>query len=78
MVGAENCVSDLMVLLARTAPRDKVKRRTEGLSVFLIDCARSLDAPRRFQPGRGTGFIIGVLFVIFTDPRQCAAPRSVC
>ena len=29
--------SDLMVLLARTTPRDKVKRRTEGLSVFLID-----------------------------------------
>jgi acyl-CoA dehydrogenase len=29
--------SDLMVLLARTTARDKVKRRTEGLSVFLID-----------------------------------------
>ncbi|MEM7302511.1 MAG: acyl-CoA dehydrogenase family protein [Pseudomonadota bacterium] len=29
--------SDLMVLLARTAPRDKVQSRTDGLSVFLID-----------------------------------------
>jgi acyl-CoA dehydrogenase len=29
--------SDLMLLLARTAPRDRVKNRTEGLSVFLID-----------------------------------------
>ena len=29
--------SDLMVLLARTTPRDKVEKRTEGLSVFLID-----------------------------------------
>jgi acyl-CoA dehydrogenase len=29
--------SDLMLLLARTTPRDKVKRRTEGLSVFLVD-----------------------------------------
>ena len=29
--------SDLMLLLARTSPRDKVHRRTEGLSVFLID-----------------------------------------
>jgi len=29
--------SDLMLLLARTAPRDQVKTRTEGLSVFLID-----------------------------------------
>jgi acyl-CoA dehydrogenase len=29
--------SDLMVLLARTSPRDQVKNRTDGLSVFLID-----------------------------------------
>jgi acyl-CoA dehydrogenase len=29
--------SDLMLLLARTTPKDEVKRRTEGLSVFLID-----------------------------------------
>jgi alkylation response protein AidB-like acyl-CoA dehydrogenase len=29
--------SDLMLLLARTTPLDKVKRRTEGLSVFLVD-----------------------------------------
>src|ERR1043166_7406632 len=29
--------SDLMLLLARTTPREQVKRRTEGLSVFLVD-----------------------------------------
>jgi acyl-CoA dehydrogenase len=29
--------SDLMLLLARTTPVDKVKKRTEGLSVFLVD-----------------------------------------
>src|SRR5262247_1008654 len=29
--------SDLMLLLARTTSADRVKRRTEGLSVFLID-----------------------------------------
>ena len=29
--------SDLMVLLARTTPRDQVAKRTEGLSVFLLD-----------------------------------------
>ena len=29
--------SDLMVLLARTTPKDQIKKRTEGLSVFLID-----------------------------------------
>src|SRR5271169_177921 len=29
--------SDLMLLLARTTPLEQVKRRTEGLSVFLVD-----------------------------------------
>ncbi len=29
--------SDLMLLLARTTPADQVKRRTEGISVFLVD-----------------------------------------
>jgi acyl-CoA dehydrogenase len=29
--------SDLMLLLARTTPREQVKRRTDGLSVFLVD-----------------------------------------
>jgi len=29
--------SDLMILLARTTPRDRVERRTDGLSVFLVD-----------------------------------------
>jgi len=29
--------SDLMLLLARTTPREQAKRRTDGLSVFLVD-----------------------------------------
>src|SRR5262249_26437808 len=29
--------SDLLLLLARTTPRDQVKKRTDGLSVFLVD-----------------------------------------
>jgi alkylation response protein AidB-like acyl-CoA dehydrogenase len=29
--------SDLMLLLARTTPREQIKRRTDGLSVFLVD-----------------------------------------
>ncbi|HET9014565.1 MAG TPA: acyl-CoA dehydrogenase family protein [Thermomicrobiaceae bacterium] len=29
--------SDLMILLARTTPRDQVQRKSEGLSVFLVD-----------------------------------------
>ena len=32
--------SDLMLLLARTTPPDKVKKRSEGLSVFLVDLTR--------------------------------------
>jgi acyl-CoA dehydrogenase len=29
--------SDLMLLLARTTPKDKVEKRTDGLSVFMVD-----------------------------------------
>jgi acyl-CoA dehydrogenase len=29
--------SDLMLLLARTTPKDQVKKRTEGLSTFIVD-----------------------------------------
>jgi acyl-CoA dehydrogenase len=29
--------SDLMILLARTTPYDEVEKKTEGLSVFLVD-----------------------------------------
>ncbi|MGR8947873.1 MAG: acyl-CoA dehydrogenase family protein [Gammaproteobacteria bacterium] len=29
--------SDLMILLARTTPKDEVEKRTDGLSVFLVD-----------------------------------------
>ena len=29
--------SDLMLLLARTTPRDEVKKKTEGLSTFIVD-----------------------------------------
>jgi alkylation response protein AidB-like acyl-CoA dehydrogenase len=34
--------SDLMILLARTTPKDEVRKRTDGLSVFLLDMR---DAP---------------------------------
>lgn len=35
--------SDLMLLLARTTPRDQSSRRTDGLSMFLIDLRDALD-----------------------------------
>ena len=36
--------SDLMILLARTTPRDEAASRTEGLSVFLVDMKEALAA----------------------------------
>ena len=33
--------SDLMLLLARTTPRDQAKRRTDGLSTFIVDMRAS-------------------------------------
>jgi len=36
--------SDLMLLLARTTPRDQVEKRTEGLSIFLVDMRAAREA----------------------------------
>jgi len=44
--------SDLMLLLARTTPRDQVKKRTEGLSVFLVDMRESLNKGLTIRPIR--------------------------
>ncbi len=45
--------SDAMVLLARTTPRDEVKRKSDGLSVFLVDLQAG-DRPRADrQPAPG-------------------------
>jgi acyl-CoA dehydrogenase len=38
--------SDLMVLLARTTPREQVAKRTDGLSVFLVDLRTAGDRLR--------------------------------
>ena len=37
-------VSDYMVLVARTTPRDEVERHTRGVSLFLVDLHEALDA----------------------------------
>jgi acyl-CoA dehydrogenase len=42
--------SDLMLLLARTTPLDQVARKTEGLSVFLIDIRESLGRGMDIRP----------------------------
>ncbi len=44
--------SDLMVLLARTTPKDEVSKRTDGLSVFLIDMREALKNGMTIKPIR--------------------------
>jgi alkylation response protein AidB-like acyl-CoA dehydrogenase len=44
--------SDLMLLLARTTPRDQVARRTEGLSTFIVDMQASLGKGLTIRPIR--------------------------
>jgi acyl-CoA dehydrogenase len=44
--------SDLMLLLARTTPREQVKRRTDGLSVFLVDMHLAGGAGIKINPIR--------------------------
>src|SRR3954462_2065723 len=42
--------SDLMLLLARTRPLDEVERKTDGLSVFLVDIPSNLGAGLTIRP----------------------------
>ena len=44
--------SDLMLLLARTTPKEEVEKRTDGLSVFLIDVHEALKGGMKIQPIR--------------------------
>jgi acyl-CoA dehydrogenase len=44
--------SDLMVLLARTTPLDRVSRKSEGLSVFLIDLREAVGDGLTVKPRR--------------------------
>src|SRR6266404_4396644 len=44
--------SDLMLLLARTTPKDQTKKRTEGLSVFLVDMRKALGKGLTIRPIR--------------------------
>jgi acyl-CoA dehydrogenase len=44
--------SDLMILLARTTPLDQVKRRSEGLSVFLVDLRAAIGHGLTVKPIR--------------------------
>lgn len=44
--------SDLMVLLARTTPRDEVAKKTEGLSLFLLDMRKVVGNGMTIKPIR--------------------------
>ncbi len=44
--------SDLMLLLARTTAREQVEKKTDGLSVFLLDVASALDKGLTIRPIR--------------------------
>lgn len=44
--------SDLMVLLARTTPRDEAKSKTEGLSLFLVDMRETVGHGMTIKPIR--------------------------
>jgi hypothetical protein len=44
--------SDLMLLLARTAPRDQVAKRTDGLSVFILEMRQAGTAGLTIRPIR--------------------------
>ena len=44
--------SDLMLLLARTTPREDVQKKTDGLSVFLVDMQESLKKGMEIRPIR--------------------------
>src|SRR3954470_21120364 len=44
--------SDLMLLLARTTPKDQVSRRTDGLSTFIVDMREALGKGLSIRPIR--------------------------
>ncbi|MFT6559727.1 acyl-CoA dehydrogenase family protein [Sneathiella sp.] len=44
--------SDLMILLARTTPKDKVQKRSDGLSVFVVDMRKTVGNGMTIRPIR--------------------------
>jgi acyl-CoA dehydrogenase len=44
--------SDLMILLARTTPLDQVRKKVDGLSIFLVDLSKALGHGMEIRPIR--------------------------
>ena len=66
--------SDLLLLLARTAPVKAVAKRTEGLSLFLVDMTKALQAGLTIRPIR-TMLNHATTELFFRDLRIPAAAR---
>ena len=60
--------SDLMILLARTTPKEKSRKRTDGLSVFIVDMREAKDNGLSIRPIR-TMMNHSTTEVFFTDMR---------
>src|ERR1700730_13237785 len=58
--------SDLMILLARTAPKEQSQKRTDGLSVFLVDMREARNNGLEIRPIR-TMMNHSTTEVFFTD-----------
>jgi len=63
--------SDLMLLLARTTPKDEAKKRTDGLSVFLVDMRKAKGHGLEIRPIR-TMMNHSTTEVFFTDMKVAA------
>jgi len=64
--------SDLLLLLARTTPRDRVERRTDGLSVLVVDMREALGRGLTIRPIR-TMFNHGTTEIFFDNLEVPAA-----
>ena len=64
--------SDLMLLLARTTPQDQMRKRSEGLSVFIVDMRDALGSGLSIRPIR-TMMNHATAEVFFDDVRVPAA-----
>ncbi len=62
--------SDLMLLLARTTPVDQVKKKTEGLSVFLLDIRDCRGKGLEIKPLAGDGQP--------QQPPRCSSTAHAC
>jgi acyl-CoA dehydrogenase len=60
--------SDLMILLARTTPKEQARKRTEGLSVFIVDMREAKGNGLEIRPIR-TMMNHATTEVFFTDMR---------